>query len=70
MRCTKARTHINEALDGLLAHEETLALERHLDACAECRTHRDDLLLGSRILKATAAEPSRPDRAGKQGEYE
>lgn len=58
MRCNKARTFISDAHDGLLPHEEALALERHLAACAECRAHRDDLKLGSRMLKATRGEPT------------
>lgn len=58
MRCNKTRTNISLALDGMLPPEQTRALEEHLSACDECRTHRDELLLGSRMLRATATEPS------------
>ena len=58
MRCTKSRKNISLALDGMLPNEDTLAMEEHLALCADCRGYRDELLMGSRILRATAAEPS------------
>jgi len=49
---------ISLEMDGLLPHEQTPHLERHLTGCDVCRDFRADLLLGARMLQATGAEPS------------
>ncbi len=59
MRCNKAQENLSLQLDGALPPDLTVSLSTHLDACAECREYRDDLLMGSRILAAT--EPELPD---------
>lgn len=59
MRCSKAKEFISQDLDAVLPPDATGNLRDHLDACADCREYREDLLLGSRILAAT--EPELPD---------
>jgi hypothetical protein len=59
MRCNKAREFVNRELDAILPPDATGDLLDHLDACADCRTYREDLLVGQRLLKAT--EPALPD---------
>jgi len=49
---------INLELDGVLPPEQTPHLEEHLARCADCRGYRADLDTGSRMIRATAAEPS------------
>jgi putative zinc finger protein len=58
MRCGKARTMINLELDGVLPPEQTPHLDEHLATCSDCRAYRADLETGSRMIRATAAEPS------------
>ncbi|MFO7652471.1 MAG: zf-HC2 domain-containing protein [Candidatus Krumholzibacteriia bacterium] len=53
MRCGKARAWVSLDLDGSLPPDRVVALEGHLSACSACRAHRDDLLLGRRMLAAT-----------------
>ena len=37
MRCRKANEYISRSVDGELAGREAARLERHLEACGECR---------------------------------
>ena len=59
MRCGKAQEFLSLELDGVLPPDSTVALQKHLDGCAECRQYREDLLLGQRLLAAT--EPAVSD---------
>ncbi len=59
MRCSKAREYISQELDTVLAPDATGSLRDHLDACADCREYREDLVLGHRMLAAT--EPELPE---------
>lgn len=58
MLCYTARRLISLEIDGRLPAERTVALEEHLGRCDDCRTHRAELDLGRRFLRASAAEPS------------
>jgi hypothetical protein len=58
MRCGKAQQWLSLDLDNGLPPDRVIALEHHLAACGGCRAYRDDLLLGRRILKATAPQLS------------
>ncbi len=53
MRCGKAKEWLSLAHDDCLPPDRTLALERHLERCPGCRAYREDLRLGSRLLRAT-----------------
>jgi hypothetical protein len=59
MRCSKAKEYLSRDLDAQLPPDATVALRSHLDACAECREHHEDLLLARRMLAAT--EPELPE---------
>jgi hypothetical protein len=59
MRCSKARDYLSRDIDGLLPPDATAGLLVHLDACEECRSFREDLQTGRRLLAAT--EPQLPD---------
>lgn len=58
MLCRRSRAWISLALDGVLPPDRTVALTAHLERCAGCRAHREDLLLGRRLLAATTPRPS------------
>lgn len=58
MFCYKARKLISLEMDDLLPANDTPSLEKHLAECGDCRAYREDLSLGSRLLRATADEPS------------
>lgn len=53
MRCGKAQEFLSRAMDEALPADVAGKLERHLDACAECREYREDLQLGRRLLAGT-----------------
>lgn len=57
MFCNKARNWINLERDGMLPADKLVALEKHLDSCAECRAYREDLATMNRLLGAADAEP-------------
>lgn len=59
MRCSKARDYVSQELDAVLPPDATGKLRDHLEACADCREYRQDVLLGQRLLAAT--EPRLPD---------
>jgi len=59
MRCSKAMEYLNSDLDAQLPPDVAGTLREHLDACADCREHQADLLLGRRLLSAT--EPVLPE---------
>ena len=46
MRCNKAREFVSQELDAILPPDATGRLRDHLDACADCREYREDLLVG------------------------
>jgi hypothetical protein len=50
---------VSQELDAVLPPDATGKLRDHLEACADCREHRADLLLGQRLLAVT--EPRLPD---------
>ena len=56
MRCHKAQDYISQKMDEHLPPDVTVNLTEHLDACSQCREHRDDLLLGRRAMSATTPE--------------
>jgi len=58
MRCGRAREWLSLAMDSQLPPDKTISLEGHLEKCTECRSYRDDLLLGQRLLQATEPEVS------------
>ena len=53
MRCNKAREFVSQELDAILPPDATGRLRDHLDACADCREYREDLLVGQRLFAAT-----------------
>jgi hypothetical protein len=59
MKCHRIQQWISEEMDGQLAPEHVAPLAEHLQACDECRTFREDLRVGTRMLHAT--EPTLPD---------
>jgi len=59
MRCNRARDYLSRDLDGLLPPDATAGLREHVDACGDCQSFREDLVLGRRLLAAT--EPRLPD---------
>ena len=59
MRCSKIHQYVSQDLDAVLPPDAAGALRDHLDACADCRGYREDLLMGRRILAAT--EPQLPE---------
>jgi hypothetical protein len=59
MRCNKARDYLSRDLDGMLPPDATVGLRDHVEACEACRTFREDLVAGRRLLAAT--EPRLPD---------
>lgn len=56
MRCNKAREYLSNDLDAQLPPDVAGSLREHLDACTACREHQEDLLVGRRLLAATAPE--------------
>lgn len=59
MKCQRFRDWISLDMDGQLAPEHVVALDDHLLSCAECRQYQEDLLVGTRMIRAT--EPELPD---------
>jgi hypothetical protein len=59
MRCPKAKDFISREMDEQLPPDVTVKLTEHLDSCRGCREYRDDLLVGQRMIAATA--PVLPD---------
>jgi hypothetical protein len=59
MRCSKARDYLSRDLDGLLPPDATVGLRDHVEACEACRSFREDLVAGRRLLAAT--EPRLPE---------
>lgn len=59
MDCELASRHLGPYLDGELSAQQTLELERHLQACAECAAGRD---FGAR-LKASVRAQLAPEAA-------
>jgi anti-sigma factor RsiW len=60
MRCTKARKHISEYIDGDLDSKKRAKLEKHLDECTGCQEllqDFQDMALEARGLK----QPTPPD---------
>jgi len=53
-------TRLHDLVDGLLEPADREALERHLDACAACRSSADELR--SLLHRAQGLGPLRPDR--------
>jgi hypothetical protein len=58
MRCSKARELISDSLDSRLDESRGLELSRHLDDCADCRTHESVLQAGQALLRQDLVEPS------------
>lgn len=58
MRCKKACEYLSLEIDGLLPPVAAPELEKHLDACSECRSYRMDLQTGKRLLAATEPQLS------------
>src|SRR5947209_8635857 len=61
MNCEEARTYLSAHLDGELGVADSLAMERHLAECAECRrAHEEDVVLRDSIRGANLYfEPER-----------
>ncbi|MBD3221184.1 hypothetical protein GF314_08050 [bacterium] len=59
MTCSRIREWISLEMDGQLEPRRVASLERHLEDCAECRSYREDLHLGQRLIAAT--EPQLPE---------
>jgi len=58
MFCFRYRKLINQEMDGVLPARKTRPLEDHVAGCAACRSYREELEAGRRLLRATATEPS------------
>ncbi|MBC8426253.1 zf-HC2 domain-containing protein [bacterium] len=58
MFCFRYRKLINQEMDGVLPARQTRPLEDHVAGCAACRSYREELEAGRRLLRATATEPS------------
>ena len=66
LRCRTARQWLTAAHDGELAMARQVALDAHLDACADCRQVRHDLSAITIALREHATE-HRPDEADYAG---
>jgi hypothetical protein len=58
MRCGKAQKWLSLEMDDHLPPDKTPALEEHLQRCTNCRSYRDDLLLGRRLLRSESPQLS------------
>ena len=58
--CDRAREWASLRLDGELSPLEEELLERHLDACGDCRAFEDDVRWATDVLRLTPQE--RPSR--------
>jgi hypothetical protein len=59
MKCTKARKYINDYIDGDLDAGRVSSLEKHLDACPDCRKLLEDFQkIKQRAKNLTKADPS------------
>jgi hypothetical protein len=61
MTCRKSRKYISRSIDGDLSDRGSARLERHLAACDECRTLREDL----RKIVDKAAGLETPEPSGR-----
>jgi predicted anti-sigma-YlaC factor YlaD len=57
MRCDVAQEWLSARLDGELPDGDELVLDDHLEGCAACRNHAEDLALLHRAVRVRAAEP-------------
>ncbi len=64
MDCAAAPDALSAGLDGELADDERLALDRHLVTCAACRSLRDELRVVHRAVRLRPAE-SVPDLSAR-----
>jgi anti-sigma factor RsiW len=59
MKCAKARKHISDYIDGDLDAGKVSSLERHLDACPDCRKLLEDFQnIKQKAKNLAKAEPS------------
>jgi ferric-dicitrate binding protein FerR (iron transport regulator) len=58
--CDRAREWVSRRLDGELSPLEAELLDRHLEACADCRVFEDDVRWATDVLRLTPQE--RPSR--------
>ena len=58
--CDRAREWVSRRLDGELSPLEDELLDRHLDACADCRVFEGDVRWATDVLRLTPQE--RPSR--------
>lgn len=64
MRCRKTHEYISRSIDGELSRRQAARLERHLEACGECRALLEDFReIAGDAAKLDAPEPS--DRVWK-----
>jgi anti-sigma factor RsiW len=61
MRCRPVRERMSEYLDGELPPRERVAIEAHLEGCAECRAEAEALRQAEDGLKTLAAVEPAPD---------
>jgi anti-sigma factor RsiW len=54
MRCDESELTASARLDKRLSTKESSKYRAHVDACADCRTHLEELEQVSRILKSTS----------------
>ena len=78
LTCDEARELLSAAVDDELAGDDRRSLDHHVDGCADCARHADQLAAFTRAvrLRPVAAEPdfvrrvmqrSRPPRLGRGG---
>jgi uncharacterized membrane protein YccC len=61
MKCTKAKKLISEYIDGDLNSSKAFSLEKHLDACPDCR----EILKGFQQIKQRAKDLAKAEPSGR-----
>jgi ferric-dicitrate binding protein FerR (iron transport regulator) len=68
LRCERARQWASLSFDGELSELEARLLERHLDACADCRSWAESVAGSTALLRAEPLEQPRAIRGPTERE--